>query len=91
MPRRTTPAGRAAQDAGTAYRKALDTPPGPARADAVLMAYLCEHVIYRQAPGLNPRLVWEGAQAAGVTYRQLKELAEARNWNAIEEFMWQAM
>jgi hypothetical protein len=85
-----TATGRAAQDRGTRYQHLLSLP--PARADdEQLMAILCEEVIYRLAPGLNPRLVFEGARAAGVGYRQLKALADARDWSAIEEFMWQAL
>jgi hypothetical protein len=88
MPR--TPTGRAAQDRGTRYGAALAKKGGTTR-DEQLMADLCEYVILFQAPGLNPRLVWEGAQAARVTHAQLKELVRRRAWRQVEEFMWAAM
>jgi hypothetical protein len=87
---RKTPAGRAAQDAGTRYSAALASLTGTTE-DEQLMAYLCEYVIYRAAPAFNPRLVWEGAQAAGVTHRQLKKMAQDRQWREIEAYMWAAM
>ncbi|MGH3405863.1 MAG: hypothetical protein ACRDRJ_25710 [Streptosporangiaceae bacterium] len=88
MPR--TPTGRAAQDRGTRYAAALAQKGGTTR-DEQQMAALCEYVIQVQAPGLNPRLVWEGAQAARVTCAQLKKLVQQRKWGQVEEFMWAAM
>lgn len=88
MPR--TPTGRAAQDRGTRYAAALARKGGTTR-DEQLMADLCEYVIQVRAPAFNPRLVWEGARAAGVTHDQLKEMVRRRQWRKVEEFMWAAM
>jgi hypothetical protein len=85
-----TPTGRAAQDRGTRYAAALAKKGGTSR-DEQLMAGLCEYVIQVQAPAFNPRLVWEGAQAAGVTHAQLKDLVRRRLWRQVEEYMWAAM
>jgi hypothetical protein len=79
-------AARRAQDAGTDYAAALA---GDARftRDQRLMAIWCESVV-SQSAAYSPRLVWDGAVAAGLVPSQLYKAWEAHDWQAIEILMY---
>lgn len=55
--------------------------------DAEAMALFLESSIQMLCGAVSPRLVWEGAQKRGLTYREVGRLA-ATNPAAIEELMW---
>lgn len=55
--------------------------------DAGLMAQFCENVIQQLVGAASPQLVWEGAQAKGMTTSELNKLA-LDNPNAVHDLMW---
>lgn len=78
-------------DAGTAYARALvdGHRVGAANAtDAQNMAMFCEHVLQLLVGAFSPRLVWEGAQKAGLTGLQLHRLCHDKDLRAIDDLQW---
>lgn len=77
-------------DRGTAYERALlgydRARPGQAT-DAQQMAVFCEDILPHHAPGLGPRLVWEGAQARDMATRDLEEMTRRRQWRKFDVLM----
>jgi len=75
-------------DEGTAYAAALvsGARTGMSRAtDAEVMAAFCEHDLQLLAGAVSPRLVWEGAQALGMTSQDLLRIAGHRDLDALDE------
>jgi hypothetical protein len=69
-------------DEGTAYAKALMACEvrGVANAtDAQVMAMFCETTMQLMVGAFSPRLVWEGAQKAGMTALELHNLCARKN------------
>jgi hypothetical protein len=78
-------------DAGTAFAAALiaGNEVGPANAtDAQNMAMFCEDVMQLMVGAFSPRLVWEGAQKAGMTALQLHNLCARKDLRAIDDLQW---
>jgi hypothetical protein len=78
------------QDRGTAYGSALlgfDRAGAGRAADAQKMAAFCEDVLPHHAPGLGPRLVWEGAQARNMTTADLEDLTRRKRWREFDVLM----
>ena len=76
----------------TAYHRALASgrKAGASRAtDAELMAMFCEDAVQALAGAVVPSLVWEGAQARGMTTNDLLRLATTDAF-AVHELMWDA-
>jgi hypothetical protein len=72
------------QQAVAAGRKA-----GAAHAtDPELMAMFCESSIQILVGAVSPELVWEGAQARGLTTRDLAALA-LQGWRAVDDLQWE--
>jgi hypothetical protein len=75
-------------DAGTRYAAALAAgeETGPARAtDAQSMAMFCESIMPAMVGAFSPRLVWEGAQKAGLTTLQLHEICHRKDFAALDD------
>jgi hypothetical protein len=78
-------------DTGTAFAAALaaGNKVGAANAtDAQSMAMFCEDIMQLMVGAFSPRLVWEGAQKAGMTTLQLHELCDAKDLHAIDDLQW---
>ncbi len=76
---------RQKQDAGTGYSKALDGDPS-FTLEQRAMAIWCESIV-GQSRAFSPRLVWEGAVAAGLAPAQLYKAFDAQDWETIEFLM----
>lgn len=75
-------------DAGTEYAAALTAgeEAGPANAtDAQNMAGFCEGIMPLMVGAFSPRLVWEGAQRAGLTTLQLHEICHRKDFAALDD------
>lgn len=75
-------------DAGTEYASALiaEGKAGVANAtDAQSMAGFCEDVMPALVGAFSPRLVWEGAQKAGLTALQLHDLCARKDLRALDD------
>lgn len=75
-------------DAGTEYARELAAGEriGPANAsDAQAMAMFCESVMQLMVGVFSPRLVWEGAQKAGLTALQLHEICHRKDLTALDD------
>jgi hypothetical protein len=78
-------------DEGTAYAKALiagDRAGAVDSTDAQLMASFCEDVMQILVGAFSPRLVWESAQKAGLTAKQLHDLCAKKDLRAIDDLQW---
>lgn len=78
-------------DKGTRFAAALTAgnKVGPANAtDAQYMAMFCEDIMQRIVGAFSPRLVWEGAQKAGLTTLELHKLCHEKNLRAIDDLQW---
>lgn len=78
-------------DAGTAYATALIAygKAGAANAtDAQVMAGFCEDTMQLLVGAFSPRLVWEGAQKAGMTALELHNLCADKNLRALDDLQW---
>ena len=78
-------------DAGTAYATALIaySEAGAASAtDAQLMAGFCEDTMQLLVGAFSPRLVWEGAQKAGLTALELHKLCAEKDLSALDNLQW---
>lgn len=78
-------------DKGTAFAAALiaGNKVGPANAtDAQSMAMFCEDVMQFMVGAFSPRLVWEGAQKAGMTALELHNLCASKDLRAIDDLQW---
>jgi hypothetical protein len=78
-------------DAGTKYAKALidGEKAGAANAtDAQGMAGFCEDVMQILVGAFSPRLVWEGAQKAGMTALELHNLCAKKDLRALDDLQW---
>jgi hypothetical protein len=74
-------------DAGTEFAEALTAgeETGPASAtDPQSMAMFCEDIMPRMVGAFSPRLVWEGAQKAGLTTLQLHEICHRKDFAALD-------
>jgi hypothetical protein len=77
-------------DAGTEFAEALTAgeETGPASAtDPQNMAMFCEDIMPLMAGlgGFSPRLVWEGAQKAGLTTLQLHEICHRKDFAMLDD------
>jgi hypothetical protein len=76
-------------DAGTDYAEALTAldKVGPANAtDGQNMAGFCESIMpLMVGGGFSSRLVWEGAQKAGLTTLQLHEICHRKDFDALDD------
>jgi len=78
-------------DQGTAYATALlagDKAGAVDSTDAQLMAAFCEDVMQILVGTFSPRLVWEGAQKAGLTAMQLHDLCAKKDLSALDDLQW---
>jgi len=78
-------------DAGTDYAEALAVldEVGPANAtDAQNMAGFCEDVMQLTVGAFSPRLVWEGAQKAGLTTLELHEICHRKDLDRLDDLQW---
>lgn len=78
-------------DAGTGYAAALiagDKAGAVDSTDAQLMAGFCEDVMQILVGAFSPRLVWEGAQKAGMTALELHNLCAAKDLRALDDLQW---
>ena len=78
-------------DAGTAYATALIAGDeiGAANAtDAQVMAGFCEDTMQLLVGAFSPRLVWEGAQKAGMTALELHNLCAKKDLDALDDLQW---
>jgi hypothetical protein len=78
-------------DQGTAFATALIAygNAGAANAtDAQLMAGFCEDTMQLLVGAFSPRLVWEGAQKAGLTALQLHDLCAKKDLCALDNLQW---
>ena len=78
-------------DKGTAFAEALisgDKLGAVQQSDAQAMAYFCEHIMPMLVGAFSPRLVWEGAQKAGMTTLQLNALCAEKDLQAIDDLQW---
>lgn len=78
-------------DQGTVYATALiaHDKAGSANAtDIQLMAAFCEDVMQILVGAFSPRLVWEGAQKAGLTTLQLNALCAKKDLRALDDLQW---
>jgi hypothetical protein len=55
--------------------------------DAEQMAAWCHDALQVMVGAASPQLVWEGAQAAGMTTLELNKLA-VKDWRAVHDLMW---
>lgn len=75
-------------DKGTEYARALtayEETGSRDATDAQAMAAFCEDVMQTLAGAYSPRLVWEGAQKAGLTTMQLLKLCDANDRAALDD------
>jgi hypothetical protein len=75
-------------DKGTPFATAIiaGRKVGPAIAtDAQAMAMFCEDIMPLMVGAFSPRLVWEGAQKAGLTTLQLHELCHRKDFAALDD------
>jgi hypothetical protein len=83
---------RLRRGAGTGYAGALTAldEVGPANAtDGQNMAGFCESIMpLMVGGGFSSRLVWEGAQKAGLTTLQLHEICHRNDLRAIDDLQW---
>jgi hypothetical protein len=56
--------------------------------DAQLMAAFCADNLQILVGAFSPQLVWEGAQKAGLTTRDLAKLCNDRNTRVIDDLQW---
>jgi hypothetical protein len=78
-------------DEGTDYADALiagDRAGAVDSTDAQIMAAFCEDVMQILVGAFSPRLVWEGAQKAGLTTLALAKLCNDKNLQAIDDLQW---
>ena len=78
-------------DAGTAYATALiagDRAGAVDSTDAQIMAAFCEDVMQILVGAFSPRLVWEGAQKAGMTALELHNLCAKKDLGALDDLQW---
>jgi hypothetical protein len=78
-------------DAGTDFAAALiggDLAGAVDSTDAQLMAAFCEDVMQIVVGAFSPRLVWEGAQKAGLTTLQLNALCAKKDLAALDDLQW---
>jgi hypothetical protein len=78
-------------DAGTDYAEALTVldEAGPTDAtDAQSMAGFCEDVMQLMVGAFSPRLVWEGAQKAGLTTLELHEICHRKDLAKLDDLQW---
>jgi len=78
-------------DQGTQFAEALiagDRAGAVDSTDAQLMAVFCEDVMQLLVGAFSPRLVWEGAQKAGLTAKQLHDLCAAKDLDALDDLQW---
>lgn len=62
---------------------------GPANAtDPQVMAMFCYDTLMILVGAFSPQLVWEGAQKAGLTTRDLLKLCNARDLRALDDLQW---
>jgi hypothetical protein len=72
------------------YKAALaraNRKPAAKLTDAEQMAAWCDGVLQVMVGAASPQLVWEGAQAAGMTTLELNALA-VKDWRAVHDLMW---
>lgn len=72
------------------YEKALErarTKPAVRQSDAEQMALFCDTSLMTLVGAVGPRLVWEGAQRKGITFRGLLAMVQ-RDPDAVHELMW---
>jgi hypothetical protein len=78
-------------DEGTEYAAVL-TAAGKVtvanQTDAQSMAEFCEHTMQILVGAFSPRLVWEGAQKAGLTTKQLHDLCAKKDLRALDDLQW---
>jgi hypothetical protein len=68
--------------------KAAGRKAGAAHAtDPELMAMFCESSLQILVGAVSPKLVWEGAQAKGLTTRDLAKLAH-EGWRGVDDLQW---
>ena len=75
-------------DKGTAYADALiaGCKVGAVNAtNAQVMARFCEDVMQMMVGAFSPRLVWEGAQEAGLTALQLHDICARKDLGALDD------
>lgn len=78
-------------DAGTDYAEALIAldEVGPTDAtDGQNMAGFCEDVMQLMVGAFSPRLVWEGAQKAGLTTLQLHKICHRKDLAKLDDLQW---
>lgn len=78
-------------DEGTSFARELTAGNriGAANAtDAQNMAMFCDTTMQFMVGAFSPRLVWEGAQKAGLTALQLHKLCHEKNLRAIDDLQW---
>ena len=78
-------------DAGTAFATALiagDKAGAVDSTDPQLMAAFCEDVMQILVGAFSPRLVWEGAQKAGMTALELHNLCAKKDLDALDDLQW---
>jgi hypothetical protein len=78
-------------DEGTAFATALIAygKAGAANAtDAQVMAGFCEDTMQLLVGAFSPRLVWEGAQKAGMTALELHNLCAKNDLRALDDLQW---
>lgn len=78
-------------DKGTRYAAELTagSKVGSANAtEAQHMAMFCESVLQIMVGAYSPRLVWEGAQKAGLTTLQLAALCHRKDHAALDDLQW---
>lgn len=78
-------------DAGTDFAAALiagDKAGAVDSTDAQIMAAYCEDVMQILVGAFSPRLVWEGAQKAGLTALQLNRLCAKKDLRTLDDLQW---
>ena len=78
-------------DQGTAFATALlagDKAGAVDSTDAQLMAAFCEDVMPLLVGAFSPRLVWEGAQKAGLTANQVHDLCAKKDLDTLDDLQW---
>jgi len=78
-------------DEGTEFAKALigaEKAGAVDSTDAQSMAFYCENIMQTLVGAFSPRLVWEGAQKAGLTTLQLNKLCVKKNLRALDDLQW---
>jgi hypothetical protein len=75
-------------DLGTKYAEELTTARQAGHnncTDAQAMTMFCEDIMQRMVGAHSPRLLWEGAQKAGLTTLQLHALCARRDHRALND------